>query len=289
LYQGGKLDDAVITGDTATQMVNDPDYKPVKLQRSYFIEMNQGRVPALKNQKVRQALSLAINRKSYLKRVLGDGSSKIQTVVPSGLFTSSVTGKDFATETGKAVASYTDYDLAKARKLMKAGLQEAGIDKFSFTLTADDLDAGKNSAQYLQGAWTKAFPQVTVHVKSVPANTRLALCRAHNFDVVLATWGADFPDAINYLDLFTTGNDNNDGQWSNKQYDALIKASNTTHVTNPTMRWNDLSQASHILIRDMGVIPLYQAGEAHLTSKTIKHMEYGPNNLIDFVGVTNQK
>lgn len=288
LFQAGKLDDAIISGDTATQLVNDKAYNTVKLQRSYFIEMNQSKVPALRNQKVREALSLAINRTQYLKKVLSDGSSRINTVVPVGLFTNSQTGKDFATTSGKAVSGYTQYDLAKAKRLMKAGLKEAGISKFSFTLTSDDTDAGKNTLEYLQGAWTKAFPQVTVNAKTVPAKTRLDLGRKHNFDVLLATWGADFPDAITYLDLFTTNNANNDGQWSNQEYDRLIAASKTTDVTSVSRRWQDLTQANQILTRDMGIIPLYQSGEAHLTNTSIQGLHYSPNNLVDFVGVTNK-
>ncbi|WP_054749474.1 hypothetical protein [Lacticaseibacillus thailandensis] len=127
-----------------------------------------------------------------------------------------------------------------------------------------------------------------MRAKSVPAKTRLDLGRKHNFDVLLATWGADFPDAITYLDLFTSHNANNDGQWSNPTYDRLIAASKTTDVTSVSRRWQDLTQANQILTRDMGIIPLYQAGEAHLTRSSIRGLHYSPNNLIDFVGVTNK-
>ncbi|WP_056969022.1 peptide ABC transporter substrate-binding protein [Lacticaseibacillus thailandensis] len=288
LFQAGKLDDAIIAGDTASQMVNDQAYNAVKLQRSYFLEMNQQQVPALRNQKVRQALSLAINRHQYLQKVLSDGSTRINTVVPVGLFTNSQTGADFATSSGRAVRQYTAYDRQQAQRLMRTGLKEVGINRFSFTLTADDTDAGKNTLEYLQGVWSKTFPQVTVRAKSVPAKTRLDLGRKHNFDVLLATWGADFPDAITYLDLFTSHNANNDGQWSNPTYDRLIAASKTTDVTSVSRRWQDLTQANQILTRDMGIIPLYQAGEAHLTRSSIRGLHYSPNNLIDFVGVTNK-
>ncbi|WP_054749473.1 ABC transporter substrate-binding protein [Lacticaseibacillus thailandensis] len=127
LFQAGKLDDAIIAGDTASQMVNDQAYNAVKLQRSYFLEMNQQQVPALRNQKVRQALSLAINRHQYLQKVLSDGSTRINTVVPVGLFTNSQTGADFATSSGRAVRQYTAYDRQQAQRLMRTGSRKLAL------------------------------------------------------------------------------------------------------------------------------------------------------------------
>ncbi len=288
LFQAGKLDDAVVSGDTASQMQNDESYNTVKQGRTTYLEMNAQRVKALGNQKIRQALSLAVNRKEFIKKVLGDGSNAISTPVPEGLFTNEDTGKDFATEAGKKYASNSSYNVKKAAKLYKEGLKELGIDSVSFTLLSDDTDTAKKTLEYLQGAWEKALPGIKVSTKSVPFKTRVQLSLDHQADVVVSSWQADFPDAISFLDLFTTGNSYNMGNWSNSEYDALIKKSKTTDATSISKRWEDLKKATEIIADQQSVIGLYQTGEAHLTNTNIKDMTYSPGNMINFIGTTNK-
>lgn len=288
LFQSGKLDDAVISGDSAAQMSSDPAYNTVEQGRTSYIEMNAKRVPELGNVNIRKALSLAINRKEFIKNVLGDGSKPISQVVPYGLFTNEDNGKDFATEASKANASYSEYNVKKAAEYYKKGLKELGKSTVTFTITGDDTDASKKTLEYLQGAWTKALPGIKVTTKAEPFKTRVAQQLDHSLDVVASSWQADFPDAISFLDLFTTGNSYNAGLWSNAKYDALIKASKTTDAANVAKRWADLKQADEILAEQQGVISIYQTGEAHLTKKTIKDMPYSPGNMINFVGTTNK-
>ncbi|WP_155286917.1 peptide ABC transporter substrate-binding protein [Lacticaseibacillus zhaodongensis] len=288
LYQDGKLDDAVISGDTASQMRNNADYNTVEQGRTTYLEMNAKRVPALGNEKIREAMSLAINRKEFIKKVLGDGSKPISQVVPEGLFSNDKTGEDFATAASKKYASESDYDVKKATKLYKEGLKELGTDHVQFTLLGDDTDVAKKTSEYLIGAWTKALPGIKVTNKSVPFKTRVQLSLDHQADVVVSSWQADFPDAISFLDLFTTGNSYNMGEWSSAKYDADIKASKTTDAADVQKRWDDLKDADETLAGQQGVIGLYQTGEAHLTKKTIKHMPYSPGNMINFVGTTNK-
>lgn len=289
LYQDGKLDDAILSGDTAAQMKNDSAYNTVTQGRTTYLEMNAKRVKALGNENIRKALSLSINRKEFIKKVLGDGSKPVSQPVPYDLFQNVDNKKDFATDASKKYASNSKYDPAEADKLYKQGLKELGIKNVSFTLLSDDTDVAKSTLEYLQGAWTKALPGIKVSTKSVPFKTRVSLSLAHNADVVVSSWQADFPDAISFLDLFTSDNSYNMGQWSNAKYDQLIKASKTTDATSISKRWNDLKQADEILADQQGVIGLYQTGEAHLTKKTIKHMTYSPGNMINFVGATNKK
>jgi oligopeptide transport system substrate-binding protein len=288
LYQDGKLDDAILSGDTAAQSQNNSEYNTVTQGRTTYLEMNAKRVKALGNEKIRKALSMSINRKEFINKVLGDGSRAISTPMPYGLFQNADNGKDFATDSSKKYAANSKYNTKEAAKLYKEGLKEEGISSVSFTLLSDDTDVAKKTLEYLQGAWTKALPGIKVSTKSVPFKTRVQLSLDHQADVVVSSWQADFPDAISFLDLFTTGNSYNMGEWSNAEYDKLINASKTTDATSISKRWADLKKANEIIADQQSVIGLYQTGEAHLTKKTIKNMPYSPGNMIDFVGTTNK-
>ena len=116
-----------------------------------------------------------------------------------------------------------------------------------------------------------------VSVANVPFKTRLNRSTSGNFDVVVTGWSADFADPISFVDLFTSKNAQNNGKWSNAQYDKLIADSKTTADT--TKRWNDLEKAEKILLSDEGIAPLYYKTEAWLVRPDIKGIVYNGAGL----------
>lgn len=290
LFDSGKLDDVTITGSDAQQSKSNPAYNIVKQNYLTYLTMNKNKVPAFGNQKVRQAVSMVINRKEFIKKVLGDGSTPAQTPVPTNMMYSD-SNKDFGKVAAKGMTQYTDYDVAKAKKLFAEGMKEVGTTKLDFTLLTQDTPSDKNTAEYLQGAFSKLAGNgltVNVTVKSVPTKTWLALGDAHNYGMMLALWAADYPDASNYLNRWTTEKSDFSGSWSNKAYDQLIADAAGKDATNKTKRWNDLMAATKIITKDVGVIPIYQWGSAHLTKTSIKGMQYAPNSLFQYIGTTNK-
>ncbi len=287
LYKSGKLDDAGLTGSLAAQAKTNKDYKGLKESATFYLELNEKKVPAFKNVKIRQAISMAIDRKAFIKSVIKDSSIPGKTVTPQGLFSdpddSSV---DFAKDAAKGETSkYTDYNLAEAKKLWDEGKKEAGITSLTVAMNGDDTDASKSMSEYLQNALQK-LDGLKVSINSLPFKTRLARSASKDFDMVITGWSADFPDAISFLDLFTTGGSYNDGSWSNAQYDKLIEASKTTDATNPSKRYDDLKQAEQILMKDQGVVPIYQRVSAHLVNPALKGATYSPAGMYNYVGAT---
>ena len=53
------------------------------------------------------------------------------------------------------------------------------------------------------------------------------------FSRLVAGWSADFADPISFLDLFTTGNAENNGKWSNKEYDKRDDIETLRHLGAP--------------------------------------------------------
>ncbi|OLS06121.1 peptide ABC transporter substrate-binding protein [Lacticaseibacillus casei] len=285
LYQSKKLDLATkISGQQAAQAKTMADYRGLKQNGTFYLELNEKKDPIFKNAKIRQAISLAINRKEYIKKVLNDSSIPAANATPEGLFTKN--GQDFAKEAAKNDGSATKYDPAKAKQLWTEGLKETGQSAPTLELLTDDTTGAKRSAEYLQSAFQQALPGFKVNISTVPFKTRLSRAQNGQFDMVYSGWNADFPDAISFLDLFTTDNAYNDGKWSNAQYDALIKQSKTTDATNPTARWNTLLKAQEILTKEQGVVPLYQRVETTLQRKTISNLKYNPTGAYDFVNAT---
>lgn len=283
LYNSKKLDVANITGNQVAQYKNNKDYVLRKKSFMFYLQYNMKKQKVFRNAKIRKAISLAINRKQLTGKVLADGSGNPKGLVSNGLASNPKTGEDFASEA--EVKSAVTQNLTEAKKLMAEGLKEEGKSSLSFTLLGDDTASTKQITEFLQSQIEK-IPNVKVSLQNVPFKTRLTNSSNGKFDVVLSAWGADFSDPISFLQLFVTGNAQNNGGFSNKQYDKLIKASNTTDATNPQKRWDDMVQAEKILMNEQGVAPVFQQAQSQLWSSKLKGVVYNTAGVnFDYKGL----
>lgn len=283
LFATKKLDDAVLTGEIAKQHAKDKDYVGDKQGRTSYLDMNEEKVPDFKNLKLRQAVAMAISRKEFANKVIGDGSFGISTLTPENSGSNPKTGEDFAKEAAKESETVQSYNLKEAKKLWAEGLKEVGKSGEQVTLTTDDTDVAKKSAEYIQSA-LEQLPGMKVSISSVPFKTRIQRSLDGTAQFILSGWQGDFPDPISFLDLYTTGNTYNFSHWSNKQYDELIKASETTDANNETKRYNDLLKAQELLSKEAPVATLYQTVQGHLRNPKLKGVTFSPANMYNFVG-----
>ena len=283
LFATKKLDDAVLIGEIAKQHTKDKDYVGDKQGRTTYLDMNEEKVPDFKNLKLRQAVAMAINRDEFANKVIGDGSFGISTITPENSGSNPKTGEDFSKEAAKESKTVQTYDLKKAKQLWAEGLKEVGKSGEDVTLTTDDTDVAKKSAEYLQSA-LEQLPGMKVSISSVPFKTRIQRSLDGSAQFILSGWQGDFPDPISFLDLYTTGNTYNFSHWSNKQYDDLIKASKGTDANSETKRYDDLLKAQELLSKESPVATLYQTVQGHLRNPKLKGATFSPANMYNFVG-----
>lgn len=284
LYNSKKLDVTTITGSQVAQYKNNKDYKLRKEASTFYLQLNEKKDKYFKNKKIRQAISMSIDRSQLTGKVLADGSQNPLGYVSSGLAENPKTGEDFAKEA--EVKSAVTQNLPEAKKLLQEGLKEEGMSKPEFTLMADDTPAGKSTNEFLQSQIEKLGSNVKVNVQNIPFKTRLSNSTDGKFDAVVTGWGADFADPISFLQLFVTGGSNNNGSWSNKEYDNLIKASNTTDANNKEKRWSDLVKAEKILMNEQGIVPIYQQAQSQLWNSKVKGEVYNTSGInFDYSGL----
>jgi oligopeptide transport system substrate-binding protein len=271
LFNDGQLDDVTLTGELAQQQANSKNLIILKKSSTYYMEMNQAKADSpFKNANLRKAISYSINRKALANSVLGNGSVAATGMIPSGLAKNPETGEDFAKESGNHVS----YSKKKAQAAWAKAKKELGISKLSFEILGDDVEASKKITTYLQGTIEETLPGVTVSVQSVPFSVRLDRSSAGSFDTVTGSWGGEYADPSNFADIFATGANYNNGKYSNAAYDKLVKAAGTTDATNASKRWTDLLKSQDILMKDMGVIPVYQPSESHLRNTKVKDLVF---------------
>ncbi|MEJ6400779.1 peptide ABC transporter substrate-binding protein [Nicoliella lavandulae] len=278
LFDQNKLDSTPLNG---TQVAN---YRHNKAFRSYiggatvYMLTNEQRLSIFKNQDARKALSLAINRKALVSDVLRDGSVTPDGFIPTKLDDFKVSGTNQNFKQLSAYPQGVAYNLTEAKQLWQSALAASGKKSLTVNLTTDDDYTTKQVAEFLQSQLSK-LPGLKVNLSNIPNKVRMSRQDNGNFDIVLTKWGADFNDPTNFLDLMTTNSTFNFGKWSNSQYDQLVNNANNRDANNPKQRAMDMANAEKILMREQGVIPVYEPATTELWNTNVKGYVWSPTGM----------
>ena len=237
---------------------------------TYYVSLNLQR-DAFKDAKVRKALSLAIDRDYVANTIMQGTYSAADSIVGPGI----VDESGYFHDNGNAPYISADYEanLAEAKKL----LEEAGYPNGEGypTIEYSTNDAGYHVplAEYLQQAWGDLG--ITLTINKMEWSSFTPARRAGEYDVARNGWVMDYNDPSNMLDLFCSGNGNNDGKYANPDFDAAIDASK---VADSAEHFAQLHKAEDILMEDTGCLPIAYYNDYWLQSPTLKgtwHSPYG--------------
>ncbi|WP_408954079.1 peptide ABC transporter substrate-binding protein [Lactiplantibacillus plantarum] len=270
LFQEKKLDLTQLASEQVKNMKSSSDYTTYPYSITAFLvynfqDSNATIKKALNNAKIRQAISLSINRKTLVKNVIGDASTVSKTFVPQDLVKDAKTDKDFADES--TVKNSTSYNKALAQKLWKQGLKETGIKKLSIQLLASNDEPNKPISQYLKSALEKNLDGLTVNIPSKVASSR---AQSGDFDLYLSGWGADFNDPISHLQIMTNNSGYNYGKYNSSTYNALVNKAQNQDANDTSARWQDMINAEKTIMKDQGITPLYQTVYSYLQNPKVK-------------------
>jgi peptide/nickel transport system substrate-binding protein len=213
---------------------------------SPFVQGGTGPNP-LQDARVRQALSLAIDRKALASRVMDDVAVPAAQFLPDGMA---------GTIPGLPVLPY---DPARARAL----LAEAGFPQgFSLTFHAtnnryvNDARLAQAIAQY----WQRVG--VRVELETVPSAAFFTRRARKEFSVAMGGWSADAAETLLFLQLWLASPDpsrgfgsSNYGGWSDPDFDRAVREAAST--MDPAARASLLQQAGRMALERMPVAPVH--------------------------------
>ena len=245
-------------------------YVSLNLQKDYF-----------QDAKVRKALSLAIDRK-YVAETLMQGTYTAagSLVGPGWLDTDGSSFEDNANG-GSAYIDTDNFDanLEEAKKLMEEAGYPNGEGFPQIEYTTNDAGYHKVVAEYLQQAWAELGIDLKVNIVEWASFTPMR--RNGEFDVARNGWVGDYTDPSNILELFTTTNGNNDGKYSNEEFDAAIEESRVT--ADAAERSTALHKAEDLLMEDTGCIPIAYYNDFWLQSSKITGAWHSANGFWYFM------
>lgn len=243
-YEAGELDVLDVQESTIRRVMRDTskdkERQVVPRAQSRFLAMNPLVYAPFKDRRVREAISLTINRDAMIRGFYDNAAFQLHGVTTPG------------------VAGYFNdlpkpkYDPAAAKKLLAdAGYPDGkGLPPIDISCTAvfkDELTYYANELNRTLGM------RVNVNVVE-----RATFIRAMNAgEVAFFPWGwtSGYPDAMYYLEqMWHSKSPYNRGRWSNAAYDALIDEAMTT--VDDARRFQLYRQAEMVYIEDVGAAPL---------------------------------
>jgi oligopeptide transport system substrate-binding protein len=235
----------------------------------YFYRVNTTR-PQLKDPRVRRALALAIDRESLCKNVTRSGQVPATNFVPP-------------------VAGYTGppelrFDPTAARQLLAEAGYPEGRNFPRFDILINVMESHKTIAEAIQRMWTQHLG-INVGINSQDWSVYLDSQERLDYDVCRAGWTADYPDPMTFLDMWTTGNGNNETGWGSPEFDALIAQARQT--ADQKARFAILRRAEKLFLDAMPGLPFYFYVREHLVSTLVEgfHSKLLDNHPWKYVGL----
>jgi oligopeptide transport system substrate-binding protein len=256
-----------------SSFISHPDYRSDPMLGTYYFRINVSKEDSpLNNAKVRQALSFATDRQSLVDNVLNGLYHAADSYVPANM-------------AGYESTTKTDYNPRKAKAVLKeAGYGEGGEDFPTIKLLYNTDENHKLVAEAIQKQW-KSNLGIDVELINKEWKMYLQDVDSLNYEVARAGWIGDYNDPMTFLDMWETGNGNNDTGWSNETYDGLLDQARSE--SDPKERQKILQKAETILLEQGPLIPVYFYTNNVLVSRQLEGLE--PHNrdihLLKYVSV----
>ena len=242
-FQGGRLHVTYeVPADRIPRLrdANDPALRIDPYLGSYFYRVNVTREP-FNDPRVREALSLAIDRNLIVERVSQGGQTPATGFVPGGI-------------SGYPTSDAIAFDPERARQLLAEAGYPGGEGFPQAEILINTSENHRKIAEAIQAMWRDTLG-VDIGIFNQEWKVYLDSQSSLNYDVSRSGWIADYVHPMTFLEIFTAGNGNNDTGWENAEYDRLIRAAQT--ASSEDERTALMAQAEAILLDELPVVPIY--------------------------------
>lgn len=257
MYLGGKLH---ISNNVPPEMISHvqeeapEDFCRDPYYCSIFYRLNTTRKP-LNDVKVREALSLAIDRDALVTKVVRGAGT------PSFAFTPSGAGYSAPRP---AAADLTQHQREeKAKKLLAEAGFPNGKGFPTLVLMTSSRDVQRIMAETIQAMWAKTLG-VHVEIRSCEWTAYKTAQQNMDYDISSSSWSGDYLDPATFVELWRSGAGNNCTGWGDDTFDLAASTAATTD--DATKRYEYLQEAEKIMLRQHPIIPLYHSERTYMRS-----------------------
>ena len=217
------------------------DYQVSSQLGTYYFYINNRDHAALRDVRVRKALSMGFDRQELIDRVIRGGQIPATGMVPPM--------NDYIPAEG------TGYNVEEARRLLAEAGYPNGQGFPTYEIIYNTLDSHRIISEYLQEAWRSNLG-INTSLQNMEWASYLDYRKTPNMQIARAGWIADYMDPQNFLDLLISTGGNNDGHYNDPEYDRLVRQAAT--MPDGPDRNRIMRQAEDMAItRDQAMIPIY--------------------------------
>jgi len=259
-YLAGELDRTVIPSGQYPRLSKEYPNQAYSYPRScsYIYWFNQGEKgpEALKDVRVRKALSYAIDREIIVERILQGGQYE------SYNFTHQATAGFQLPDIEYASWTQEERDARAVQLMEEAGY---GPDKpLSLVISYNTDESHKKIALAVSQFWKQKLG-VQVELKNTEWKIHTTNLQNHDFEVARYAWCGDYNEASTYLDLLTSYSIHNVSGFSSEEYDQLMAESKT--MADPS---DSYVKAELMLAENMPFAPIYQYTRIDMLNENLR-------------------
>jgi oligopeptide transport system substrate-binding protein len=237
------------------------DLNPSPMLTTYFYLLNTKRAP-LDDVRVRQALSMAIDRDEITRVATGAGEMPAFSLVPPSM-------------PGYQQQQCAPHDPERARKLLEdAGYPEGrGFPKMEILYNTDQQHQAV--AELVRKQWQLELG-IETSLRNEEWGSLMDSQQQMKFLASRRSWSGDYLDPNTFLDMYVTNGENNNTGFSNPKYDELIAGA--AKESDERKRMALMEQAERLLMDEMPIIPIYTYVTRNMVRPTLRGFW---NNLQD--------
>lgn len=283
-YLNGQIDwCTLIPTALVPQLAERDDFLVAPQLTTYFYRFNTTK-PPFDDARVRKALSLVIDRRQICEKITAAGERPSEVLCPPGMrgyerpipqppagnLAEVFDGNDDP-ELQSVLQDWADagemdleWPLSSEdekelkRRVARRWLEEAGYGPQGKPLPRIELlyntaDNHRAIAEFIQQAWRNQL-DVDVELVNAEWGTYLSRMKQMDFDIVRGGWIGDYQDPQTFLELWTTGNENNHTGWGDPKYDALVYDSVNLPID---QRMGELARAEALVVEQLPFLPIY--------------------------------
>jgi oligopeptide transport system substrate-binding protein len=243
-FEAGEIDALDAGGlppDEIGRLKETPEYEVYPALGTYYYGLNLENLPDVHE---RRALSLAIDRRTII-----DNIAQADQVPATGFSPKGLPGFDVFNPTSPYTPENGDLDAAKNE------LAQAQSPKTDLTVFFNDSPGHREIATAIQAEWKELGISTTLKQQEwaqfleflgPPPNSAV--------DVYRSGWIGDYVDAINFLELWTCDSGNNNSNYCDKDYDALVEEARSTQ--DDQARFEIYGELEQKLVGEDGALPM---------------------------------
>jgi len=243
-FESGEVDvfdGAGIPPDEIARLKETPEYEAYPSLGTYYYGFNIKNISDIHE---RRALSLAVNRQEIIDQI-----AQADQIPATGMSPQGISGFDTINPNSPWTPAAGDLDAAKDE------LSQAQNPKTDITLFFNDAPGHKEIATAVQAQWQQLGINATLKQQEWAQYLEfLGPPPNQAVDVYRLGWIYDFPDAINGLELWTCDSGNNNTNYCDKDFDALVAKARET--PDDTAREDIYAQLEQKLFGQDGALPI---------------------------------